>query len=115
MTTNSKALGSGLESRVVRRAERLGLRARRQPGSGVYEDFPNDVVIDAPGGITALVECKVRSTLPSLAQMLGWLDRVERNVKPPHHHFGALVYNTKGSRKPKVLLDLDVFLALLAK
>lgn len=113
MTTQSKALGNGLETRVVKRAERLGLTARRQPGSGVYAGWPNDVLVYNNADITALVECKVRSTHPSMAQMLAWLDEVERN-SGQCADFGCLVYNVKGSRKPKVLLDLDTFLSLLA-
>lgn len=115
MTTRSKALGSGLETRVVKRAERLGLTARRQPGSGVYREFPNDVLIEAPG-LNVLIECKVRSTHPSMAEMLAWLEQVEKNGRRLTYPgaMGAVVYNPKGSRKPKVLLDLDEFLGLVA-
>lgn len=109
MTNKNRALGNGLESRVVTRARKRGLAAYRQPGSGVYADYPNDVVV-----ATLLGECKVRSTLPSLAQLFEWLGNAERNAQGKFE--GAfLVFNQKGSRKPKVVLDLDLFLKLLAE
>lgn len=111
---NNKPLGSGLETRVVRRAQRLGMEARRQPGSGVYREFPNDVLIDTPG-MRVLVECKVRSEHPSMKEMLGWLENVEKNGRGMRFPgMGVVVYNPKGSRKPKVLMDLDEFLGLVA-
>lgn len=114
MTTRSKALGSGLERRVVDWAKRYGFDARRQPGSGVYADFPSDVLIETPVA-RVLAECKVRSTHPSVNEMLGWLDGVQKHAsRMPQGTTGVLVYNHKGSRKPKVILDLDAFLFLLA-
>ena len=112
MTNKARALGNGLENRVVTRARKRGLAAWKQPGSGVYADYPNDVVVS-----TLLGECKVRSTLPSLAQMFEWLEYVESNARKKKGEFdGAfLVFNQKGGRKPKVMLDLDLFLKLLAE
>ena len=115
MTTQSKALGNGLENRVVTWARRFGLTAARQPGSGVFADFPNDVTIQLPDGETLLVECKVRSVPPSFAVLLGWLARVTANAKAAGYGAAILVFNQKGSRKPKVLLDLDTFLRLVTK
>jgi hypothetical protein len=113
MSNTRKALGSSLESRVVQRAQKAGLLAARQPGSGVYADYPNDVVVDtAQGGL--LVECKVRSTTPSLSQLLLWLHGCQSNAQRAGYGGGALVYNAKGSRRPVVLIDLDLFLSLLS-
>ena len=108
MTNRNRALGNGLEARVVSRAKERGLRAHQQPGSGIYKDYPNDVVVNGMLG-----ECKVRTTLPSLAQLLEWLAYVESNSKKGEYTGAFLVFNQKGSRKPKVMLDLDLFLDIL--
>lgn len=110
MANKNKALGSGLETRVVDRARAKGLSARRQPGSGVFTEYPNDVVVEG-----FLGECKVRSTHPSLAQMLDWLGTTEFHAEAAGYRGAFLVYNQKGSRTPVVLLDLDLFLSLLAE
>src|SRR5690242_20352298 len=109
MPNPNKALGSGLEARVVKRANLLGLEAHRQPGSGIFRDYPNDVVVAGHLG-----ECKVRSTNPSLNELLGWLDGVENAAVKAKMPGGFLVFNRKGSRHPKVLCDLTYFLVLLS-
>jgi Holliday junction resolvase len=109
MSNPNKTLGSSLETRVVKRAEARGLKAQRQPGSGVYSTFPNDVIVHG-----LLGECKVRSAHPSYSEMQHWLDNVEANARRNGFPGAFLVYNQKGSRVPRVLLDLDLFLDLLA-
>jgi hypothetical protein len=94
---------------VVKRAQARNLKAEKQPGSGVYQDFPNDVVVHG-----LLGECKVRSSHPSLALLLIWLAGAEENAKKHGFPGAFLVYNQKGSKAPRVLLDLDLFLDLLA-
>lgn len=83
----------------------------------MFTDYPSDVIVTTKERripIRVLVECKVRSTHPSLNEVLGWLDKVEREAKRcVDTDFGVLCYNPKGSRHPKVLLDLDTFLDLL--
>lgn len=106
----NKKLGNGLEERVVKRALALGLDARRQPGSGVYKAYPNDVVVG-----DLLGECKVRSRHPSYIEMQEWLEYAQDNAKRLKMRGAFLVYNVKGSRTPRVLLDLDLFLALMAE
>jgi hypothetical protein len=117
MGNPSKQLGTGLEVRVVNKAVKKGMYAKRQPGSGAYRGYPNDVVLEAmteDGLLRLLAECKVRSTRPSLNQLLEWLAYVESNAAKNKQFSGAfLVYNDKGSKRPVCLLDLDLFLNLL--
>jgi hypothetical protein len=110
MSSKEKALGTGLENRVVTRAQKLGLEAHKQPGSGVYDGYPNDAVIE-----DILVECKVRSRHPNFSEMQEWLEGCQDNAKRKKMRDGILVYNVKGSRTPRVLCDLDLFLTLLAQ
>jgi hypothetical protein len=93
---------------VVKRALARCLVAKKQPGSGVYSTFPNDVTVQ-----NLLGECKVRSTHPSVNQLLEWLEGVEANAKQHGFAGGFLCYNAKGSQHPLVVLDLDLFLDLL--
>lgn len=109
MTNKNRALGNGLESRVVARSLRRGLRAHRQPGSGVFREYPNDVVVER-----LLGECKVRSDLPSLAKMFEWMENAQANAKRKRFVGSFLVFNRKGSRKPVVMMDLDLLLDILA-
>lgn len=108
MTNKNRQRGNGFEMRLVQRALKRRLRASRQPGSGVYRDHPNDVLIEGWLG-----ECKMRTVHPSVAQMMEWLDYVQANAKRMGYEGAFLAYNHKGSRKPVVVLSLDDFLALL--
>jgi Holliday junction resolvase len=110
VTTQQKALGTGLEERVVKRARERGLEAARQPGSGIFPAFPNDVVVEG-----LLGECKVRSRHPNYSEMQEWLEGCQQNARRAHFRGAFLVYNVKGSRTPRVLLDLDLFLDLLKR
>jgi hypothetical protein len=116
MSNQRKALGSALESRVVERAQAAGLCASRQPGSGVFKDFPSDVRVE--GG---LVECKVRSAgVDAKGQRylridLDWLRKVKEEAGRSGLEWAAVVVNPKGSRSPMVLLDLEFFLSLLVE
>ncbi len=110
MSNPRKALGTGLENRVVKRASDRGLTAARQPGSGVFKDYPNDVVVEG-----LLGECKVRSRHPSYSEMQEWLEGAQEAAKKAKMPGAFLVYNVKGSRCPRVLLDLDLFLDVLSQ
>ena len=110
MSNPNKALGTGLENRVVERAHKRGIPAAKQPGSGIFKDYPNDVVV---GGY--LGECKVRSRHPSYIDMQEWLEYAQANAKKARMPGAFLVYNVKGSRMPRVLLDLDLFLDIVAQ
>ncbi len=110
MSNPRKALGTGLENRVVKRAQVRGLEASRQPGSGIFKDYPNDVVV---AGL--LGECKVRSRHPSYSEMQEWLEGAQEHAKKAKMPGAFLVSNVKGSRTPRVLVDLDLFLELLSQ
>jgi len=50
MTPRSKkAKGTKLERWIVTELGKLGVEARKQPGSGIYKDFPHDVHMVIPG------------------------------------------------------------------
>ena len=58
---SAKRKGTKLEKEVVDLLNRIGVPARRQPGSGIYQDFPHDVEIQLGGGhetVRLIVECK---------------------------------------------------------
>ena len=54
---SAKAKGTKLEKWVVTQLERIGIRARRQPGSGIYDSFPHDAHFLLPDG-DVIVEAK---------------------------------------------------------
>ena len=110
MTNKNKARGSGWETRYVARAIKRGLSARKQPGSGVFKDHPNDAVTEG-----LLVECKMRTDHPSMAQMMEWLKGVEANAAKGEYLGAVVAYYHKGSRKPVVLMDLETFFDLLVE
>ena len=56
---SAKAKGARLEVDVVKDLCAYGLQARRQPGSGIYSDFPHDVEFRL-NGKRYIVECKSR-------------------------------------------------------
>jgi len=54
---SARAKGTKLEKWVVTQLERIGICARRQPGSGIYSDFPHDAHFLLPDG-AVIVEAK---------------------------------------------------------
>lgn len=57
---SAKAKGTRLEAWVVQQLKEAGIdTARRQPGSGIYSDFPHDVFFHLDGR-RYVVECKAR-------------------------------------------------------
>lgn len=114
MANPKKALGNGLEQRVVDRARYAGLQANKQPMSGQLKDYPNDAVIEK-----TLVECKARTAqIDAKGQRylrvdLEWLRDVEAHAKESGFEGGVLVVNAKYSSTPKVLIDLEFFLKLM--
>jgi hypothetical protein len=109
-----KQLGTALENRVVAKAKEKGLRARRQPLSGVLKDFPNDVEIER-----LLGECKVRTTkldakgAKILSIDLDWLDGVRANAARMGYESAAVFVRPKGSERILAMLDLDTLYDLL--
>lgn len=75
---SAKAKGTRLEKRVVQLFEDAGARqARRQPGSGIYQDFPKDVLVEA-GEERWIIECKARRQLPQTFER--WLEGADMLV-----------------------------------
>jgi len=56
---SAKSKGTRLERLVKDDLEAIGIKARRQPGSGIYSDFPHDNAFEVRGK-EYLVECKAR-------------------------------------------------------
>lgn len=110
MSARSKQLGTAFEQRVVEKARAVGLPAKRQKGSGIYADEPNDAVVD-----DWLIECKVRSGEHLLTIDLDWLEKARLNAARVGLRDAALVVNRKYGTAPFVVLDLGSFLALLAQ
>ena len=55
----AKQKGSRFEKKIVDTINKLtGWSARKQPGSGIYTDFKNDVYIVSPLGQKFIIECK---------------------------------------------------------
>jgi len=55
----AKQKGSRFEKKIVDTINKLtGWSARKQPGSGIYQDFKNDVYIVSPLGQKFIIECK---------------------------------------------------------
>lgn len=113
---NNKNLGTALEKRVVEKAVAAGLNSTKQPGSGVFKDYPSDVVVE-----NILVECKVRSAefIPPATRYvridMNWLEKVREEAEKAGFLDGVVVINAKGSRNPSVLISLDFFLTLLVE
>ena len=57
-TKSAKTKGYRLEKWIVDQLQSLGILARKQPGSGIYQDFPHDVYADIPGFGPLIVEAK---------------------------------------------------------
>ncbi len=58
---SAKAKGTRLEKDIAGYFRALGIEARRQPGSGIYSDFPHDVYAVLGGGhetVKLVIECK---------------------------------------------------------
>jgi hypothetical protein len=55
---SAKAKGTKLEKFVADQLSKVGWFARRQPGSGIYQDFPHDVEARGPCDQNYIIECK---------------------------------------------------------
>ena len=115
MTNKNKILGTAQETRIVKRAKDVGLEARKQPGSGVYKDFPADLVIGS-----GLGEAKTRSSYEVAGRKvvqfeLEWLKQVVRQSEENGFEWGAVFFHPKGTQEQYVFLTLDSFLELVKK
>lgn len=95
---SAKSKGTRLEKKVVEDLSALGLKVRRQPGSGVYRDFPSDVAVEIRGK-AYLCECKARATGFSVLDR--WLGKAE-----------ILVVRVD-RQKPRVYLEWETFKELI--
>lgn len=117
MTSKAKKLGTGLEDRLVRKSLEKNLPAQKQPGSGVYQKFKNDVVLGDTERV--LAECKVRSVeIDAQGQRtfrvdMGWWRGVQKNAAADGYSSAALVMNAKYSDQPMALIPLEDYLELL--
>jgi len=112
--SKQRVTGTTHENLVAAKAQAHGLEARRQPGSGIYKEYPSDVLLDQ-----FLLECKVRSPLPTIdgnekavRVEYNWLNKVMRNAKTLGK-LGAVVVKPKGQQKQMVLMDFDDWLELV--
>lgn len=123
MSNKARALGNAGEAGIVRRAIAAGLKAVRQPMSGMLKDYPADVVIEA-GERRVLGESKVRSLHihPSGKRTwtidFDWLRKVMKEAKQPDsegrvYHHGALFVRPKGSSEQFVMVSEEVYFELL--
>jgi hypothetical protein len=55
---SAKAKGTRLEKWVAEQLNKIGWKARRQPGSGIYDSFPHDVYAVSPTGDRFIIEAK---------------------------------------------------------
>lgn len=114
MVNRRKELGTAQEKRVVQLAQQKGLKASKQPQSGVLKDYPSDAVIEEE----VLVECKVRafektSAEKSVRVEFGWLDGVREKAQRAGMSSAVLVVRPKGTQKMYAVLDYQDYLDLL--
>ena len=57
LAKSKKNKGRALETWIVKQLEALGIKARKQPGSGIYDSFPHDCYFELPDG-GVVVEAK---------------------------------------------------------
>lgn len=94
---SAKKKGTRLESEIVKDLLASGVEARRQPGSGIYQDFPHDVEARIRGR-RYIIECKARKD--SFRQLDRWMGAAD-----------LLIVRCDRS-SPRVYLDWEVFLEL---
>jgi Holliday junction resolvase len=112
---SKKRLGLDNERQVVERLRGQGIKATQQPGSGVFKDYPNDVVIED----RILAECKVRTTLQNakgdriIPFDSEWLEGCEKNAKEQGYSHGVVFVKRKMARTRLVVMSEDYFIELL--
>lgn len=100
-------------------AQEAGLKASKQPMSGILKDYPNDAVI-GEGENSVLVECKVRAVSMNakgekqFSFDLEWLKGVMRHAKQHNFRLGCVVFAPKSSQDKYVVLAYSDFLDLLS-
>ena len=70
MANPAKRKGTRVENKIKKLFLDLGIKTRRQPGSGAILDFPHDVYEDIMGGLS--IECKARKGGKGFVTMEKW-------------------------------------------
>lgn len=114
--SKEKRKGNRLESRVVKAAQEAGLEARRQPGSGVYKNYPNDAVV-----AHTLLEMKCGYTELSASGeksfrfQLEWIRNVMKHAKEQGFEGGAVIVRPDGSQTCYAVVEVEYLLSLLKR
>jgi len=105
----AKAKGAKLEKWLVDEFAAIGVKSRRQPGSGAFEAFPHDVEAILPNGIKMLCECKQRKgdAWKTGERWIGSADVLVVRSDPPKNEFAAKM------REPRVFMKWSVFARLV--
>jgi len=78
---SARAKGTRVEKEVAERLNKLsGVTCRRQPGSGIYSDFPHDCYLQVRD-MRFILECKARKS--GLKSIQGWLGKADILVMRP--------------------------------
>jgi|TARA_R110000823_G_scaffold261359_2_gene382086 hypothetical protein len=81
---SAKAKGTKVENWVTGWFKQCGWFARRQPGSGIYRDFPHDNQVESPdSSLSFNIECKARKS--GLKTIQGWLGAADILVMKPDY------------------------------
>lgn len=99
---------------MVKKARAKGLKATKQPLSGILPDYPNDVVIE--NGLYEVKRRVVRLNAKGariLSLDLDWLDGVQKNAKREGFEGAAVFVRPANSPRLLVLVEDDFFLQLL--
>ena len=68
---SAKAKGMKFEKWIVDQLVKVGCKARKQPGSGIFQAFPNDVYVEHPDLGTLIIEAKHHKS--PLATIRNWI------------------------------------------
>ncbi len=113
--SKQKVKGSRFEGLVVEKARKAGLEASKQPGSGVFKDYPNDAVIEQ-----TLIEAKcgytelLTSGEKTFKFQLGWIEGVMQHAAEQKLEGAAVIVKPDKSRHQYAMVDLDYLLFLLS-
>lgn len=117
MPNLNKKRGTAFENAVVKQAQAAGLKARRQPLSGILPDFPEDVLIEDE----VLMQCKTYAPVidskneKSFRFRMDWMKGVMENARKHGYRFGAVVFRTRGDTRKYVVIQYETLLELLMK
>ena len=74
--SKSKAKGTAHENDIRDRLIAAGLNCKRQPGSGMYMDYPDDVIVEIAGA-EYLLEIKYRQDAMGFKMIYKWMEQSE--------------------------------------